>query len=473
MSEERRHTGDQDEFMRDAFNNWDAGEPADQWKELDESLSLDSVWSRIDQTMVDQTNTVDNELRSAFDTWEPEMEADGWNRLDHAIPDASNTMDSELRASYDSWQPAAANDGWNKLNDALSIEQVWVQLQQTLELPVTTRIPFAKLIAATIAMLFMITSLYDTPVPVQEQRSSEIALLEGSKSSGRTAAPDNVDQTTGQDRTTNDLLAEQPFNEPRQQTDVQLPSDEQQIGTQQQDLVNNEGSRSSDEQSQQTTDNTNVEPDAASDILATVDPLDVKGLNTSIQPLAEQHFRVIPRFSPWTIQVGTQLSSLREADQSRLTSFRPRFGMAADISFRHRLGPVQLIHAFGMSQYSQDVGKYNNGRYTNMRQHINSIQLSSSVGYSYRRYTVYGGLLFSNVLNGLEQNQYNAVTNVYNFKAIQLGLTTGVDVRLLTLPSIGKQISLGVQYQWIPNLEGPTAAFDHIHGIRIQTKFSF
>lgn len=470
MSEERRHTGDQDEFMRDAFNNWDAGEPADQWEELDEALSLESVWSRIDQTMVDEANTVDTELRSAFDSWDPEMESDGWNRLDHTIPGAANEMDAELRASYASWSPQSANDGWNKLNDALSLEQVWMQLQQSLELPVTTRIPFVKLIAATIAMLFMVSSLYDTPV---SNRQDGGLAAEQQAATDRSVAAVN---TTGNSSQSENLLANQQSGQTTQRVNVQAPANQSEQ-SQQSELASNDGP-STDQRQEQSGNESNPTTDTpietSTDILATVDPLGLKSLNNSVQPLLEQHFRPIQRFSPWTIQVGTQLSSLRESDHSRLTSFRPRFGLAADISFRHRVGPVQLIHAFGVSQYSQDVGKYTNGRYANARQHINSIQLSSCVGYSYRRYTVYGGVLFSNVLNGLEQNQSNnAITQVYDFKAVQLGVTGGVDMRVLTFPSIGKQVSLGVQYQWIPNLEGSTAAFDHIHGIRIQTKFSF
>ena len=440
MSEDRLHNAsdNRDSWLNASFEQWDAGVPADNWEELDEALSVEKVWSRIDQSIL----------------------AD-----EHA-------QDSWISESHKSWEPELNTDGWAKLNDAVSIEQVWQELNTTLSIPVSTRVPFVKILAATIAMLFVVGNLNDSPVETTKH-AGQPETIAGitTQHYGQTARPslaNGAEIENPADGTPSQDIAGVPSHHvnSNQHTEIALqevllpadPSIEQQ--------------RQIADQRSVTAPVVLVQQESTDNEIAGIDPLERKALTNRLYFPVTGNWDYKQRFSPWTFQIGTQLSVLQETDQSRLTSVFPKLGMAADLSFRHRVGPVQLIHALGVSQYSQDAGKYVNGRYRNTEQRINTMQWSSSAGYTYRRLTVYGGVLFSKMLNGLEQNQ-SKVTKVYNFNSIQLGATGGIDIRIVSFGQSGKHISVGGQYQWIPNLSGKNQSFENIHGIRFQAKFSF
>lgn len=462
MSEDRIHTPeDQDDWLNDAFQHWDAEIPADKWSKLDQSLAASGT----------------DPLAAAFEDWDAGEPSDDWSSLDESLSVESvwnridqsileeHAKDTWLSQAHASWNPQPAADGWPKLNDALSIEQVWTGLNSTLDLPVATRIPFVKLIAATVAMLFAVSGLKDAPVnePLNGFVSSSSAEIVSNTTTGINETP--IRETNGAENQSQAGL--RGHDTPQQQLVTDHPEVNNDPGSV---LVQNDPSLSVIPV-EGISDSTPAELVVA-DEESSVDPLNRKYLQDDLYTLSVRAYTQKQRSYPWTIQIGTQLSILQEMNQSNFTSTLPKFGVAADLSFRHRVKSVQLIHALGISQYSQDAGKYINGRYATTQQHINTLQLSSSIGYSYRRLTVYGGLLFSKVLNGLESNQ-SKVTKVYSFRTIELGATAGIDFKIISFPVSGKHISVGAQYQWIPNLSGPSQSFENLHGIRFQTKFSF
>lgn len=437
MSQDPLHTPaeNSNEWLNRSFDEWDAGEPAaNLWTELDESLSMESVWSRVGQSL----------------TTEEHLE-DRW-----------------IADSHESWNPQPEKDGWAKLNDAISLEQVWVELNETLGQPVATRIPVWKLLAACVVALFMTRRLNDMPAlrnkattpqsdrtiaaTAPEVELSAVLQLPEPATADHSSDVQAVHATVGQRR--NAPLhpqAEQPIVQ-ESVAEVVHPEDGSMPG---ENLAD-------------------ADPEAAAITEEVpVDPLDKRlwSYPTELLHLDRSLFSGPAPIQHWTIQAGTQLSILQERDQASLTSTMPRFGMAADVSYRHRIGSLQLIHALGMSQYSQGAGKYINGRYCNTNQLINTLQFSSSFGYSYKRFTFYGGIILSRMLSGLEQKN-DAVTQVYNFNQVQPGFTGGIDFRLATLRT-GQTISFGSQYQWLPSVNTRKTSFENIQGIRFQAKFSF
>lgn len=436
MSEERTfgNQKNQDAWIDHSFQEWDAGEPSDIWKDLDESLSLDAVWNRVDASLT-----------------EKEAGTDEW-----------------LREAHNEWSPVIEKDQWARLNDSLSLENVWTGLDQSLDQPVTTRIPYWKLIAASLVAVFFTQYFSDAPV---SRDTNGLLTQEGIIA--EKIDPSGVEKTGNTDKN--------PFGSVEQQHIIRRV-----------DLIVNNGSDPSPEEDHviaqdqlgQTPEQQNaqvveriVENPETKESNTTVDNQQIDPLATRMWKAPEEFltprdFMVVRPYHHWTLQMGTQLSVLKERDQEAFTSTLPRFGMAADLSYRHRVGPVQLIHAIGMSQYEQVAGKYINGRHSNTDQKINALQLSSSVAYSYGKFTFYGGLLFSKMLSGLEQNN-STIIKVYNFNRLQTGFTGGIDYRLVSFPNSGKHISIGSQYQLLPSYKGEKTTFENIHGIRFQAKFSF
>ena len=420
-----------DSWLNDAFRQWDAGVPADKWEELDESLSIEKVSSRLSQSVA-----------------EHERAQDAW-----------------ISESHNAWQPEMQSDGWARLNDSVSLEHVWKGLSSELNSPVSTRIPFIKLIAATVAMLFVAGKIADGPVyNSSPELQVQLGTIEGPADHAVTGTSVYPETTY----TADNYKATVPAAPVSQQRNATADHVQRDLLT-----VNVPDQRQQHLKTDTEEPSANPEEQLSEETMTVVDPLAGKAMENPVNPLITENYGKRPvRFSPWTVQVGTQLSILQETGQSRFTSVLPKFGVAADVSFRHRIGRVELIHALGVSQYSQGAGKYVNGRYRTTEQHINTLQWSSSLGYNYGRFTAYGGVLFSKMLNGLEQNQ-SKVTKVYDFSAIEIGATAGIDCRVVTFPNSGRNISLGAQYQWIPNLQGKEQAFENIQGVRIQAKFSF
>ncbi|MES2557801.1 MAG: hypothetical protein V4604_16730 [Bacteroidota bacterium] len=436
MSTDPKHRSD-DQWLNSSFDKWEAGEPsAALWEQLEESIAVDAVWERVTEALQQEEHAPDH-----------------W-----------------IAAAHENWNPGEAHDGWSKLNDAISLEQVWTGLDQSLNQPVATRMPIWKLVAASVTAIFLTGHFSDAPAIQQEvQYSTTLAFVQP-----ETTIPNGtIVSNTGSVAIDDQVVVNQSNNQ------QEVPVNQERF---QQD--NPENGTQLVQQQQQTPPDQEVIPLVITpleevnkqDILADLsDPqLDARPSDWQLNPeqLGPRQFEIKPPFHHWTVQVGTQLSILEERNQALLTSTFPKFGLAADLSYRHRLGSVQFIHAIGMSQYSQAAGKYINGRYATTNQRINALQFSSSIGYNYKRFTVYGGVLVSKALNGLEHNN-SAITQVYNFDQVQVGFTSGIDFRIASFPHSGKHISIGSQYQWLPSYSGSKASFENIQGIRFQTKFSF
>lgn len=444
MSQEHLHPseGAHDEWLRHAFDEWDAGEPSVHiWEELEASVATDAVWERVGQSL-----TAEEHLQ---DQW--------------------------IAASHAAWQPEHDTDGWAKLNDAISLEQVWRDLDHSLDQPVRTRLPIWKLAAACIAALFMVQQFSDAPVPAVQTASGP--------SAGKTA-PTLIDSPVTATPSVNVAQATPVGQEQNTPDDNGLPNrnglpDTYETQQQQQriePIAVNEPNNNSVQQSTAQDPDPNEDPQ----ILAELE-------DQAIDPLSKRPWALVPGqvyatdfpdrrlpFKHWSIQLGTQLSILEEQKQAEFRSTLPHFALAADVSYRHRMGPVQFIHALGISQYSQTVGDYKGGRFDKTVQHINMLQFSSSLAYSYKRFTFYGGFLVSKGLSGLEKDDNTDVIKyVYDLEKVQTGLTGGIDYRLQTFAR-GNALSIGSQYQWIPSYDtGDGAFFEHMHGIRFQAKFSF
>ena len=434
MSTDPKHRSD--EWLNDSFDAWDAGEPsAALWERIEESVVVDAVWERVNESLLQEEH--------APDQW--------------------------ITAAHENWNPGEAHDGWSKLNDAISLEQVWKGLDQSLNQPVAVRMPIWKLAVATITALFLSGHFSDAPTIHREtQHSTKLAFVQPVSSDDNNVVASNpgsalvVDQSAPGYSENNGTASQQRFQQDN-------PGDGTELAQQQQQTPPNP-------EVVPPTPDAPLENQAQQDLLADLGDPHLTALPSDWQldpdQLGARKFAIKPPFHHWTVQVGTQLSILQERNQALLTSTFPKLGLAADLSYRHRLGSVQFIHAVGMSQYSQAAGKYINGRYATTDQRINALQFSSSVGYNYKRFTVYGGLLVSKALNGLEQNNA-AITQVYNFDQVQVGFTSGIDFRIASFPRSGKHISIGSQYQWLPSYSGSKASFENIQGIRFQTKFSF
>jgi hypothetical protein len=439
MSTDPKHrSGDQ--WLSSSFENWEAGEPSGAlWEQIEESVAVDAVWERVTESLQHEEH--------APDQW--------------------------IAASHENWNPGEANDGWSKLNDAISLEQVWTGLNQSLNQPVATRVPIWKLIAASITAIFFSGHFSDAPaVHTEPQHSTELAfVLPQTQTTDvkRTVDFADVSLTTDDQSSVNVSDSNQQITINQQRFQAQSPENGTRVDQQQSPLLTNSGELPSTNVAQEEkVERSDILTDLADPKLTAL-PSDWQ-LNPDV--VGPRKFDIKPPFHHWTVQVGTQLSILQERNQSLLTSTLPKFGLAADLSYRHRLGSVQFIHAIGMSQYSQAAGKYINGRYATTNQRINAFQFSSSIGYNYKRFTVYGGILVSKALNGLEVNN-TAITQVYNVDQLQVGFTSGVDFRIASFPNSGKHISIGTQYQWLPSYSGSKASFENIQGLRFQTKFSF
>ena len=124
MSLDKRniHTNREFKSLQKSFEQWETGSPsADVWENLEADLAVSAVWDRLVET----------------------LEANG------------SSADKALVDSYENWSPNTSGDGWSRLEEQLSRERVWNRLNTTLNYPVTTRIPWMKMAAASILFVFL------------------------------------------------------------------------------------------------------------------------------------------------------------------------------------------------------------------------------------------------------------------------------------------------------------------------------
>lgn len=431
--------------LQKSFENWDAGTPSpDVWENLEADLAVSAVWDRLDES----------------------LEANG------------SSADKALVESYENWSPNNSGDGWSKLEEQLSRERVWTRLNTTLSYPVSTQIPWMKMAAAS--LIFVFTAFYTDYVTNgnREQENATLLTVAGNQTeenkeralvaelenpattAGTPAENEAVKQTTGMNRVQNTLLVSNgndPGN-PELKDNREQNSNPAQQG---QNLVENKQRTSEDLAL------SNSEDLPELDVLGKKEIQVVPGVIGDFTFLPyKQVFR--PKFS---VLVGGQFSFIDEKNRSAFSSSIPSMGIAADLQYHAYLGKLRFTQDLGFSQYAQSNGSYVNGRYTSSDQKLNTIHLMSSVGYTFKGVTVYGGVSLNRLLNGYEESR-TAITNVYNSTQFQLGATAGIDYHFAPFRN-KTALGLGVQYQFVSRLKSENTVFNDIQGVKLQIKYSF
>lgn len=415
MKQPETHNNSLEQELKDSFDQWDAGAPnADMWSRMDESLSVASVWDRVDESLRVEGSTADQTLQEAFENW----------------------------------NPATNSDGWMKLQDELAKERVWNRLKMSLSLPIQTAVPWLQMIAATLVFFFLYFQFANeglTYSPIQGANQSEL-------NDGVEAQKENAETTTN-GATGSSLMEQDDFENTPNEEYLDEKKEQNSTDVLPKLIAQNNTSNQSDELTQK--------------------GLSIKPITDFTKSIAEHTFKLPRRFSKptWTVQFGPQFSVLSERGQSSLISSVPKVGISADILFNHYYKHIRFSQGFGFSQYAQAKGSYINGRYFDSNLKINTFQATTLLGYNFKGFTAFGGILLNRAINGYE-TQKNAVTNVYSIDNIQLGYTTGLDYQFKAFKN-GTNIGVGAQYSFIPQLKSSNALFEKVQGAKIQIKFSF
>jgi hypothetical protein len=459
-------TMNRDEHLKESFDQWDAGEPSDDiWENIEDSLSVESVWNRVDGSLVAQ-----------------EHRADEW-----------------IAVAHNSWSPEQEHDVWQRLNDSISLEQVWEDLGHSLDKPVRMRLPIWKIVAASVAALFISTQFADSPVNQLETATASDIYRFGQPVDSNPDQPSltvvsggtTLAQTSGHSVNVSEdknSVKNNDISVSEQQQRQRIPENESQLA------VTHPEAQKEEIASEKTMPEPRYDLDPQVSIVGqeedltilAMDPLTKRTWNTMPEQEAFSRYPIYHnKYTHWAFQVGVQGGTMQERGRGALTSTRPGLGTSVDLSYRHHIRNLQFIYALGMSQYVQRSGKWINGRFVATDQQINTLQFSSSIGYTYNRITAYGGIMLSKVLSGLEQRSAIKadVLKVYDFRPVQAGLVGGFDCRIKTFKPTGNTISLGLQYQWLPSLSGDSedkyaikgqkTGFDNVQGLRFQAKFAF
>lgn len=450
--------------LKDAFDKWDAGTPSESlWTKLDESISPEKVG-----------------LKDAFDKWNVGAPSDSlwtkldesvatekvWSKLDDTLKANGSDPDAWLVAAHNEWTTGTNLDGWNKLNEELSRERVWKRLEQTLTIPVTLDVPWFKIAASLLFFFSMSYYMSDGSFTETQPLTSATTI----SMQQQTANPVSGDvQTTGTNNNVNgtpvfvvddrDQFAQ---NNNPQNNDQNVQQNNNDVRN---DALANNNSNQQDPNKQDAVTNAANE-DVADALLGRKDFAFIDG---TVKPGLPNW--PVTKYPNWTLSVGTQLSILTEENRSVYTNSLPKFGIAADFAYNKNFGRLRLTEGIGFSQFSQTNGKYINGRHLNTQQKLVAVQLNTTLGYQFDRVTLNGGLVFSRLINGTEQQQ-NTIVNVYNVSKIQPGLTAGVEYNLRPKTKY-LQVAIGAQYQWVPQVATANVVFNDIQGLRFQTKISF
>lgn len=456
--------------LHKSYQNWDAGTPSsDLWEDLEADLAVSAVWDRLDET----------------------LELNG------------SPADKTLVESYDNWAPNTSGDGWTKLEEQLSRERVWNRLNTTLNYPVTTRIPWMKMAAASV--LFVFLSFYTDYYFVGTDRKENLPVsgVNGSKTNAASEKENELANNTAEvvgvegekavlaenvvvqdnqiGNRQNKTVRETP-NANGQNTDLQknlaLKNDGLQTDPKNQAVNVNGTTQVGTNNNNNTASIGSTEKSAVNlNDLAQLDELGTKAIDFETRDVASKigDFTFIPLKSPFkprfSLQVGGQFSFINEKNRSAFSSSLPSMGVAADFQYHYYIRNIRLTQNLGFSQYAQSNGTYINGRYTNLNQRLNTIFLMSSIGYTYRGATVYAGISVNRLLSGYEANR-STITNVYNSKKLQVGATAGIDYHLAPFKN-KTALGLGVQYQFVSKLKSGNADFNDIQGVKLQIKYSF
>lgn len=443
--------------LQKSFGNWDAGLPSsDVWENLEADLAISAVWDRLDET----------------------LEGNG------------SSADKPLVEAYENWSPNSSGDGWSKLEEQLSRERVWTRLNTTLSYPITTSIPWVKMAAASVIFMFVAFYTDRYHIPDNKQQVPFAFNTSGNgmnpeTSGNRQIAQSNTAENTSSLEETNPVSANEVVNGiAGQKTNAQKQwmvvnnntINQQGIENNALNATNNLAQNNAIQTNESQSDGvvtSNEETTANLNDLADLDKLGRKEI--AVQPGIIGDFEFLPYKMPFkprfSVLVGGQFAFINEKDRSAFSSSIPSMGLAADFQYHLYSGRVRFTQDLGFSQYAQSNGNYINGRYMNSNQKLNTVYLMSSVGYTFKGVTFYGGIALNRLLNGYEESR-TTITNVYNSKKLQLGATAGIDYHFTPFKN-KTALGLGMQYQFVSRLKSENAVFDDIQGVKLQIKYSF
>ena len=438
--------------LQKSFENWDAGMPSsDVWENLEADLAVSAVWDRLDES----------------------LEASG------------SSADKGLVESYENWSPNNSGDGWSKLEEQLSRERVWNRLNSTLSYPVSTRIPWMKMAAASLIFVFLAFYTDHYTVSNNEQSSflafnanEDGAISAGNKDLRTTTLNPTENKLAANDKTTVILTAKElnPRTTPDAQQELLVSNREPENRGNENGLQNGELNGTPDlvQNKELMNPSNEQETTSGSEDLADLDVLARKEIPFVPGVIGDFTFLPYkPVFRPkFSALVGGQFAFINEKNRSAFSSSIPSMGIAADFQYHAYLGKVRFTQGLGFSQYAQSNGSYINGRYTSSNQKLNTIHLMSSLGYAFKNgLSVYGGVSLNRLLNGYEESR-TAITNVYTSNKLQLGATAGIDYHFTPFKN-KTALGLGIQYQFVSRLKSENAVFNDIQGVKLQIKYSF
>ncbi|AEA44067.1 hypothetical protein [Fluviicola taffensis] len=433
--------------LQKSFQNWDAGLPSsDVWEDLEADLAVSAVWDRLDES----------------------LEANG------------SPADKPLVESYENWSPNNSGNGWSKLEEQLSRERVWTRLNTTLSYPISTSLPWMKMTAASLVFIFV--SFYTDRFTLSDSQkmkltSSELSGFENHSTSLKSNEVNGTNWSVNQNLP-NDISTELDRNnlkEKRINKESKFIANRTKTGVNNQlvskEIAFNEKQNLNNNSVSEKTllDSSNHSDSNFEDIA------DLGRKEITLDPKTMSDFSFLPPkfdFKPrFSVQVGGQFSFINENNRTAFSSSLPRIGIAADFQYHLYAKNIRFTQDFGFSQYAQSNGSYVNGRYRNSNQRLNTVYFMSSVGYTFKGVTVYGGVTVNRLLSGYEESR-TAITNVYNSKKLQVGAAAGIDYHFTPFKN-KTALGVGLQYQFLSQLKSGNALFEDIHGVKLQLKYSF
>lgn len=434
MNHENRITNSGHDGLRQSFHEWDGGNPSPElWDDLEAELSVHAIWSGLSEVLENDHNLSDNTILDAYENWSPNQTADGWSKLD----------------------------------EQLSRERVWTKLSQTLSFPIRTTVPWLKMAAAS--LLFISLAFYTDFVTPDYQRpemgSSNLPVNQLYVDASNESKENNSLELIARNQLEKQV-ANQPTNatEKQQLTDVNLIENSQKFFDKYE--ISDEVAIS------------NAKTTAKSYDLAfeQIPNLASKSANFDVSQIDLGDFTLIPRekidFRPrFSAQVGGQFSFINENRREQFTSSLPSMGIAANFQYHFYSKFFRYTQDFGFSQYVQTNGNYINGKFLSTYQRLNTIYLSSAVGFRMNNLTVFGGVSANYMINGYESNS-RYITNVYSSNRVQLGAIAGLDYHFSPFKN---KTAMGVsaQYQFVSKLKSGNTQFNDIQGVKLQIKYSF
>jgi hypothetical protein len=451
--------------LKKAFENWENPSPPD------------SLWNKLDNSLTEEFNKnhsvseAPHSLEAAFFDWDADVPGDAlwskldadlstesvWNKLDKSLDSAENP-DAWLTAAYSEWSTGTNNDGWNKLDEALSRERVWTRLNSSLSKPIATSSSWLKYAASLTTFFFLSFFMND--------ESTEHAVI--------------VSDNSGIVDTENPLI--DPAIEPAASTNLN-PTNGITVA-QRTPTENNNAGNPEKQHTDLAPNNSNNQLPVNNELSVVENQENTFGEQFEVNSLGKKmndfacHDDIIRQLVPkvqyanWTVSLGTQLSFLDESTRDQISTVTPRLGLTGELAFNKHFNHWGITQSAGFSQFAQTNGNYVNGRYLNSQQQLRVLQFNTSLFYSIKRFDLNGGLVFTRLLSGDEQQNSKIVNVYYMTNSIQAGLTGGISYNL-TPSATRMKFGIGAQYQWIPQISAGNSTFHDIQGFKLLGKISF